>query len=257
MDLCGERETLKVVARINERIAEKDGIAIYNFTSWPYKENIQYRIKRLFDGIVEIDAVTEVAYSGQKYRLEKVGWNGQTGKSVLFKVFRPGGFKLYIPKVMVIGPFGSGKTSFMKILCDRHTSVDRLGSTIAVEHGTIDRTEYRAEVFGIPGQERFSPLAQKMEGTATGALLIVDATNPDSFSEANTILKRLLERHIPVVIAANKQDVSGALAPSSIQQQLGTSNIPVAATTATSGEGVFESFELLVEQIIEGESHVK
>ena len=139
----------------------------------------------------------------------------------------------------------------MKTLCDSHTSVDRMGSTIAVEHGTINRMEYRAEAFGIPGQERFSPLVQRMGGTAIGALLVVDATDSGRFKDAKNILEQLFERNIPVVIAANKQDAAGALSPDTLEQQMGVSNIPIVPTVATSGRGVFESFERLVDQIIE------
>lgn len=255
MDLCGERETLQGITRINQRISDKNGVAVYNFTSWPYKESILYRIQRVFDGIVEIDAVMEETYSGQKYHLAKIDWNGQTDKSVLFKVYRPGGIKIYVPKVMVMGPFRSGKTSFMKALCDRHTSVDRMGSTIAIEHGTIDRPLYRAEVFGIPGQERFLPLVQKMKGTASGALLIIDATRPDQFPEAKKMAAELDEQHIPYVIAANKCDVPGAMAEEEIRRRLGVPQVPLVATSAATGQGVFTSFELLVDQIIEEESH--
>lgn len=257
MDQCGERETLQGVSRINEGIGKKESVAIYNFTSWPYKENILYRIKRVFDGIVEISEVREATYSSQKYHLKKVGWNGNTGKSVTFKVYRPGGLKIYIPKVMVVGPFKSGKTSFMKSLCDRHTSVDRMGSTIAVEHGTIDRRGYRAEVFGIPGQERFFPLVQKMEGIATGAILVVDSTDSDSLSAASNLIINLRNRDIPVVIAANKQDVPDAMTPVAIQQRLEVPDTTVVATSAINGEGVFASFETLVELIIERGSHVE
>lgn len=255
MDLCGERETLQGISRINERISDKNGVAVYNFTSWPYKESILYRIQRLFDAIVEIDAVTGETYSGQKYHLVKIGWNGQASKSVLFKVYRPGGIRIYVPKVMVMGPFRSGKTSFMKALCDRHTSVDRMGSTIAVEHGTIDRPAYRAEVFGVPGQERFLPLVQKMKGVASGALLVIDATQPEQIPEAKKMAAELSEQHIPYVVAANKCDAPGAMGEEEIRRRMDAPETPVVPTAATTGEGVFKAFEMLVEEIIGGESH--
>lgn len=250
MDLCGERDALKGVKRINEEIGERNGVAIYNFTAWPYTENIMYRIKRRFDGIVEIHPVTQGAFMGQAYRVKHTTWDSVTGTSVPFKVFRPGGIKLYIPKMLVVGPFKAGKTTFIKHLSERSTQVDRMGATVAVEHGTVDHKGYRAEIFGIPGQERFAPLMEKMGATASCAILVIDASDP-ALEKARAAVDYIRSAHIPFVVAANKQDIPSPASHEEIRRTLDLDDVPVIGTVATSGRGVLKTFEVLIEHMEE------
>ncbi|MEA2054135.1 MAG: ATPase domain-containing protein [Candidatus Thermoplasmatota archaeon] len=252
MDLCGERETLQGIYRINEEIGKRNGVSIYNFTAWPYKESIIYRIKRGFDGIVEITPTSNGVFTGQKYQVSKTNWDGKLGKPVMFRTYKPGGIRIYIPKILVMGPFRSGKTTFIKTLSKQFTSVDRLGATIAIEHGTVDRAGCRAEVFGIPGQERFSPLVEKMGASATGAILVIDSSNPEYFGDAIKMANNIRNEKIPYVIVANKQDLTGALNEEEIKNRMGIRDVPVIKTVATEGRGIFEAFEVLVDKIIEG-----
>ena len=249
MDLCGEREALQGIYRINERIGKKEGVAIYNFTVWPYNESVMYRIKRGFDSIVEIKPIRGEALRGQEYYVSKVGWGGKEGKRVMFRIYRPGGIKIYIPKIVVIGPFRSGKTTFIKTLSERFTSVDRLGATIAIEHGTVDYEGYRAEVFGIPGQERFSPLMEKMGLSASGIMIIMDSSKRDEIDDILRMVDKIRNKNIPYIIVANKQDLPGAMNEYEIREKVGDST--VVKTVATEGKGVFDAFKILAEKIIE------
>ncbi|NIA09915.1 MAG: GTP-binding protein [Nitrospiraceae bacterium] len=251
LDLCGEREAMQGIYRINEEIGRRNGVSVYNFTAWPYKESIIYRIKRGFDAIVEINPMDREAFTGQKYRVSKVDWGGKTGKSVIFRIYKPGGVKVYIPKILVMGPFRSGKTTFIKHLSERFTSVDRLGATVAVEHGTIDHAGCRADVFGIPGQERFSPLVEKMGASATGIILVVDSSSPEYFGDAMKMVNDIREKNIPYVVVANKQDTEGALNEDELRRRLGLEDEAMVKAIATEGKGVFEAFEILVDKIIE------
>ncbi len=256
LDLCGEREALQGVVRINEEIEKKGGIAIYNFTAWPYKEAILYRVKRSFDAIIEVTSIPEKIIIGQKYVPTKIKWGGETGKPVMFKVYRPGGIRIYIPKIIIIGPFQAGKTTFMRTLSTKFTPVDRLGATVSVEHGIVDYAGYRAELFGIPGRERFFPLMKKIGKTALGVFLIVDSTKPHELENA----KKLLEKAgnaVPYVIIANKQDLPGATSEEEIRGGLEVrQDTPVIKTIATQEKGVKKAFETLVEKIMESETYV-
>jgi len=249
MDLCGEREALQGIYRINEGIGRKGGVAIYNFTFWPYNESVMYRIKRGFDSIVEIKPITSEALRGQEYHVSKVGWGGEEGKRVMFKIYRPGGIKIYIPKIVVMGPFRSGKTTFIRALSERFTSVDRLGATIAIEHGTVDYGGYRADIFGIPGQERFSPLVEKMGLSASGIMIVVDSSKRDAMEEVIEMVNKIRNKNIPYVIVANKQDLPGAMSEYEIKEKVGDAT--VVKTVATEGKGVFDAFKTLAEKIIE------
>ena len=76
----------------------------------------------------------------------------------MFKIVKPGGIKAFIPKVLVTGPFNAGKSTFVRALSTRSVSVDRMGTTIALDHGHIEYGDVTADIFGTPGQARFDPI---------------------------------------------------------------------------------------------------
>ncbi|MEM2146500.1 MAG: ADP-ribosylation factor-like protein [Candidatus Jordarchaeaceae archaeon] len=95
--------------------------------------------------------------------------------------------------------------------------------------------------------KRFSP-----RGSA-GVLLVVDSTNPETFSLARDILfrvKREISGDVPVVILANKQDLKGALPPEEVAKQLNIGvDVPVVGTVATQNQGLREALQLILKQI--------
>ena len=99
MDLCGEDETLDHVARWNSWCAMHDHVLIYNFTAWPYNEENLRRIRdELFNAVIAIGGIAERVIFGQYFGVIKADWNHVEDQSILFRILRPGGVKIYIPK---------------------------------------------------------------------------------------------------------------------------------------------------------------
>ncbi len=172
---------------------------------------------------------------------------------MLFRVLRPGGIKIYLPKILVTGPFNAGKSTFVHSLSTRAVSVDRKGTTIALDHGHIDYKGFSADIFGTPGQNRFDPIIKMISGEAMGVFLVVDSTNPENFNRAQQMLEITTGYGLPYVIIANKQDMQDAISTDDIRKQLNIpEEIPVVSTIATEKKGVFEAFELLVDKITGG-----
>jgi len=247
LDMCGEREALEGIERINKDAGSFGFATIYNFIAWPYKEALLYRIKRTFNSIIEINMVEDVA-TRQRLTIKKIDWNNNEGKKFDFKIFKPEGIRVYIPKISVIGPYQSGKTTFIKAMARNFTPVERMGATVGVEHATVDYKGYRAEIFGIPGQERFLPLLDKLGASSMGVFLVVDSTKPHEFEYAKRMLERFGE--IPFVVVANKQDLPGALRKEEVKARMGVQE-DVVESVATTGQGVYEAFERMVEKILE------
>jgi len=248
MDMCGERETLEGIERINKDVAKEGYTTIYNFISWPYKEAILYRLRRLFNAIIEVKTVEDVV-ARQRMEIKKADWCQAEGKKLEFKIFKPEGIRIYIPKISVIGPYQAGKTTFIKSISRNFTPVERLGATVGVEHGTVDYKQYRAEIFGIPGQERFLPLLDKLGSSSKGVFLVIDSTKPHEFELAKNMLAKFGD--IPYVIVANKQDLPGALRKDELKNKMGLPEAEIVETVASQGKGVYEAFEKLVEKILE------
>jgi small GTP-binding protein len=162
---------------------------------------------------------------------------------------------VYLPKILVTGPFDAGKTTFVHALSTKAVSVDRLGTTVALDYGHVDHRGFTADIFGTPGQERFDPIVKLLSGEAMGVFLILDSTNTSDFVRAKRMLEITKSMGLPVVIVANKQDVEGALVPEEIRKELGmTGDMPIMPAVAASREGVFEAFDVLVDRVMEAGS---
>lgn len=254
MDLCGEKETIEAVKTWNKMGMLYDHVMIYNFTSWPYSQGTLNAIKgELFDAVISIGGIAERVIFGQYFGILKSDWAKETKKSMLFRVLRPGGIKIYIPKILVTGPFDAGKSTFVHALSNRAVSVDRLGTTIALDHGHLEYKGFSADIFGTPGQERFDPIIRLMSGESMGVFLVVDSTNPADFIRAKHMLEITKSYGLPYVIVANKQDSPGALSPEEIRMQFNLpEDVPVVPAVAKDKLGVFEAFEVLIDKITGG-----
>lgn len=254
MDLCGEKETIEAVRSWNKIAMLYDHVIVYNFTAWPYSEQTLKIIKNdIFDAVISIGGIAERVIFGQYFGIFKASWAEETDKSMLFRVFRPGGIKIFIPKIVVTGPFNAGKTTFVHSLSNRAISVDRLGTTIALDHGHVDYKGFSADIFGTPGQKRFDPVIKLICGEAMGFFLVVDSTKPGDFARAEQMLEIAKSCGLPYVIVANKQDLPGALKPEEIIKHFNLpQDVPVVPVAALDKTGVYDAFEVLVNKITGG-----
>lgn len=252
MDLCGEKETIEAVRAWNKMAMLYDHVIVYNFTAWPYSQEILNLIKEnLFNAVITIGGIAERVIFGQYFGILKSDWTKETKKSMLFRVLRPGGVKLFIPKILVTGPFDAGKSTFVHSLSTRAISVDRLGTTIALDHGHINYKGFSADIFGTPGQERFDPIIKLISGESMGIFLVVDSTNPADFIRAKQMLEITKSYGLPFVVVANKQDLAGALKPEEIRKQFNLpQEVSIIPAVAKDKIGVFEAFEVLIEKIM-------
>lgn len=254
MDLCGEDNTINAVQSWNETTKRNRMVSIYNFTAWPYTESTLVQIKNnIFNCVINVGGITQQVIYGQYFCVSKADWIKFQKRSMLFRVLRPGGIKIYLPKILVTGPFNAGKSTFVHSLSTRAVSVDRKGTTIALDHGHIDHKGFSADIFGTPGQDRFDPIIKMISGEAMGVFLVVDSTNPENFNRAQQMLEITTGYGLPYVIIANKQDMQDAISIDDIRKQLNIpEEIPVVSAIATEKKGVFEAFELLVDKITGG-----
>ncbi|MBB1245150.1 ATP/GTP-binding protein [Streptomyces durbertensis] len=126
-------------------------------------------------------------------------------------------------KVLVAGPFGVGKTTFIRALSETaplHTEEtmtqasasvdsllgvrDKVTTTVAMDFGrrtlTDDLVLY---LFGTPGQRRFKPLWEDVSRGALGALVLVDTRRlGDSFE----VIDMIEESGMPYAVAVNTFD---------------------------------------------------
>ena len=122
-------------------------------------------------------------------------------------------------KMVVTGPFNSGKTQFIQAISEidvvsteRKISSDaekvKDNTTVAMDFGriTVD-DELILYLFGTPGQKRFDFMWEILSEGMLGFVVMVDSTRPETFREAKSILETFRAyAPTPYVVAANKQD---------------------------------------------------
>jgi uncharacterized protein len=137
-------------------------------------------------------------------------------------------------KVVVTGPFNSGKTQFIKTVSEievvsterkvtlpEHAAI-KGETTVAMDFGRITVGSQKIFLFGTPGQQQFDFMWEVLTENMIGFIVVVDSTDPKRFKEAREIIrffKDILEE--PFVVAANKQDLPGALPVEDLKKELG------------------------------------
>jgi small GTP-binding protein len=134
-------------------------------------------------------------------------------------------------KMVVTGPFSSGKTEFIssvseidvvsteKKLTSNSEAALKDATTVAMDFGriTVD-DDLILYLFGTPGQRRFDFMWEILSEGMLGFIIMVDCTRPETFREAKRILNTFRQyANTPFVIAANKQDLADAWEPNDLK----------------------------------------
>lgn len=135
-------------------------------------------------------------------------------------------------KMVITGPFSSGKTEFIRsiseidvvstdreIRADSAERAEKDQTTVAMDFGRItvddDLTLY---LFGTPGQRRFDFMWEILAEGMLGFIVMVDSSKPETFREAKSILGTFRAyASTPYVVAANKQDHPDAWTPDDLR----------------------------------------
>lgn len=253
VDICG-KDIEEYIRKWDKLIMLNDSIGVYNFTAWPYPDEIINKMKNeLFDSVVQVGGIGGRILFGQYYGIIRANWCDAESKYILFRVSKPGGVKVYIPKLIVTGPFNAGKSTFIHALSTRAVSVDRLGTTVAMDHGHVEHKGFSVDIFGTPGQERFDPIVKLLGKEAYGVFVLIDSSAPEEFARAKAMLEILRGYGLPYIIVANKQDLKGALKEAEIREKMKIGNeIKIVPAIASEKKGTIEAFETLVNLVLEG-----
>ncbi len=251
LDIFGtSKKTINFIQDWIKLLKKQKVTTISLFINWPYKKNITTRIRALFNTELNLKLIEKQAIIRNYFHISKLDNKIKKSDHTLFEILQPGGIKEYIPKLLVTGPFNSGKTTFTHAISTKATSVDRLGTTIALDYGHLNYKSYTADVFGTPGQTRFDPLLKMLGKKAIGLFLILDSTKPESFPRAEEMIKTCNATEIPYVVIANKQDLKEALSINKIRNLIKLpKKIPIIPTVANKKKGLNKALDSLFNQI--------
>ncbi len=160
------------------------------------------------------------------------------------------GLVVYFPRILVTGPPSAGKSTLIGGICNTLKGVNRVQPARNVDYGRVDIGGMEVELVGAPSGEGLQLASGAGPGKVNGVLLLVDSSDPDSFASAPEV-RRVTKGQLPVVVAANKADIPGAVPVPEVRRLLGLGpGIPVVPTSALSGLGVEEALGILVDLIV-------
>lgn len=176
-------------------------------------------------------------------------------------------------KVVYYGPGLGGKT----------TSLQYIHATAKPEHRgkmvslatPVDRTLYfdflpirvpnvrgmnvKLQLFTVPGQVHYNATRKLVLTGADGIVLVYDSQSARSDANLETLdnLRDNLAAHgrqiseMPHVVQYNKRDLFDVMSIDALDRQLNHAGAPSFATTATTGEGVYESLEAITRAVLD------
>jgi small GTP-binding protein len=141
-------------------------------------------------------------------------------------------------KILVIGPQGVGKTTLIKRVTNHTVSTEVNGCTVCLDFGTLEYQEFKAHLFGSPGLQQFGLVRKALSGGTDGVILVIDSANPHTIVLAERYLYEIFGPNTPpIAVAANKQDLPGAIHPKQIETLMNI-QAPVFPTQANRGLGL-------------------
>ncbi len=210
--------------------------------------------KLSFDLVISIKASFGKQPHFNFFTIVHTSWAPLQKRAVPF-IISNGRIVPYIPKIIVTGPPESGKSTFVASVSERGQSVDRPGlsgssTTVAMDFGWMHWKDFDITLYGTPGQPRFDLLFPMLLKNAMGAVIVIDATKPDSLPRAKHLISLVQERRMPMVIAANKSDLPAGMGEAEIRTALALDKeVPVFFISSKKKDDVRFVLESLVDFI--------
>ncbi|KAJ3607653.1 hypothetical protein NHX12_024704 [Muraenolepis orangiensis] len=179
--------------------------------------------------------------------------------------------------VVVVGLDSAGKTSLLyrlKLQEFVHTIPTRGFNTERIQVAVGGRSRaVRFQVWDVGGQEKLRPLWRSYTRRTDGLVFVVDSGEPERVEEARAELHRISRspenQGVPVLIAANKQDLPSALSAAQLEKLLGVQELGgggaggggglhhVQGCSAVDGQGLQAGLEKLHDMILKRRKQMK
>ena len=139
-------------------------------------------------------------------------------------------------KILVTGPFDSGKTTFIGTISEievlsteRNTKADDgslASTTVAMDFGRITFPDgYVLHIYGTPGQERFDFMWEVLSEGMLGYVVLLDGSDPSTFAEAGKIIEVFGGMSdVPYVVGITWADRGDCLDPEAVARGLAAIN---------------------------------
>ena len=120
----------------------------------------------------------------------------------------------YVFKLLVVGDSGVGKSSLMHRFADDKYSpnfISTIGVDFKITSIELDNKVVKLQIWDTAGQERFECICTNYYRGAHGAMVVYDATDPESLQSVRTRWLPAIRRHakegIQTILVGNKTDL--------------------------------------------------
>lgn len=120
-------------------------------------------------------------------------------------------------KILVTGPFGSGKTTFIEKLCGKNvlkTDVkltsplkNKKTTTAAFDFGKTIRNRKTMYVYGTPGLRRFNFMIDVLSKGMDGYIFLLDKNSVKNLNETKELYEKVRKSNKPHIIALNTNNM--------------------------------------------------
>lgn len=146
-------------------------------------------------------------------------------------------------KLVVSGPVGAGKTTFVQTLsqtpvvateAEASEDIGKTNTTVAFDFGTLHLDGQELHLYGTPGQDRFSFMWEVLCEGALGLVLLVAGDRPQDFAHARGILDFITSRiPVPFLVGVTRQDQDRVWDPADVALYFGLPQEQVVGLNAT------------------------
>lgn len=139
-------------------------------------------------------------------------------------------------KIVVTGPFNSGKTTFIGTMSEievvstermtRVTSGERALTTVAMDFGRISLSHGSViHMYGTPGQGRFDFMWEILAEGMLGYVVLLDGSDPSTFEEGKGIMEAFTNMcDAPFVVGLTRADKKECIDTESVREKLAPRN---------------------------------
>jgi small GTP-binding protein len=160
-------------------------------------------------------------------------------------------------KVCMLGAFATGKTSLVErfvksIFSEKYLTT--VGVKIDKKLMWFDNQEIELLLWDIHGEDEFQKVRTSYLRGAAGYFLVVDGTRAATLDTAYDLRERVDETvgRIPSILLFNKVDLIDTWEiQTSVFEELARASWPYLKTSAKTGEGVEEAFQVLTNKMLE------
>ncbi|OBZ89559.1 ADP-ribosylation factor-like protein 3 [Choanephora cucurbitarum] len=164
--------------------------------------------------------------------------------------------------VLIIGLDNAGKTTLLERIKAIYTGTsgldpDKIAPTVGLNIGKVNIKSSRINFWDLGGQKDLHSIWERYYSECHAIVFVVDSTDPIRLEDCRDTFEKMITNDavegVPILMLANKQDVSGALKVEEVKEvfnkiamKLGARDSRVLSVSALEGHGVEDAIDWLV-----------